>query len=508
MKSRIIPFFAILFFLLAAVNCKQIISPFSPNQEAENQADNGRAGQDISAKNQTKETKPVKGGNEAADFRRDPDLRKSSPINRRHSGRYVTQKGVSQAASDTADIGFDTVGMQKKDKKKNKNKGNSDPVEENENEEQELYVQIQPDKWNINWAHSEGLVTVRIRGEGIGNIDPDSLCLIGPEGDEICGPVMTKTKGSSVMAKFLKKDAINLIPDPAPGELYEMQVSGEFSEGDGFGPLSCAVTVVGKKSKDEDEEEGELSLEIEPDEWDISWAESTGFTADDDEGEDMVVARITGEGFESIDLGSVSMGYGPCEGSESAASITPESEEMGDDAYVARFTRSAAIGLIGELEAGETHEIHVSGTLSGTESFCLSASITLVSEEAEGELSLKIKPDKWNLAWANDEDGEEDEDDEDEEENMVRAIISGDRFDEIDPDTIEISGPEGSTVDEMETEFEEDSFIVKFSKKKAIALIPDPEKGYHYSIFVSGSLTDGTSFALSDSIEIKGKKKD
>lgn len=80
---------------------------------------------------------------------------------------------------------------------------------------------------------------------------------------------MAGIKGSSVVAKFKKEEAIGLITDPKKSDIYDIQVAGEFN-GDGessFGPLTDKIIIMGEKSSQEDQNEnGEanLSLEINP----------------------------------------------------------------------------------------------------------------------------------------------------------------------------------------------------------------------------------------------------
>ena len=302
------------------------------------------------------------------------------------------------------------------------------------------------------------------------------------------------------MAKFLKKYTIGLIPDPQPGDTYEIGVTGEFKDGSSFGPLYDTIMIVGEKSDEEepDDEETDLSLEIEPDEWNLSWSNGNSNTANRDNGEDVVIARISGQGFENIGQGSLAMAYGACGEANGLSSITPVFEEKEEDCYVAKFLQSEAIGLIPDPEEGATHQIHVTGNLEGGETFCLSHTITIVGEDEEVELSLNIKPDKWNIAWAKNDDNEDGE---------IKARISGEGFDEIDSESVVMRGPGGDEISPSKTEFSGSFFQAIFSQSDAMSLISDPQVGAQYEIHIIGTLEEGSPFDLSHQITIKGKKK-
>jgi len=68
--------------------------------------------------------------------------------------------------------------------------------------QQELNVQVHPDKWNVNWEHSQGLLTVRISGEGYENIDPDSITLSIDEGGDLISPWMAGVKGTALFTRL------------------------------------------------------------------------------------------------------------------------------------------------------------------------------------------------------------------------------------------------------------------------------------------------------------------
>jgi hypothetical protein len=138
----------------------------------------------------------------------------------------------------------------------------------------------------------------------------------------------------------------------------------------------------------------------------------------------------------------------------------------------------------------------VTGELTDSTPFNLTFWITISGKKSgEGLLTLVIKPKKWNMAWADDGDGE------------VTARIKGEDFDKIDTtQPIQMRGPSGTPINRIGTELAGFSFIAKFSQSQAIALIPVPPEN-KYEIFVGFYLTDGTYRELSYWVSIKGKKK-
>jgi hypothetical protein len=510
MKMRMISLLAVLILLAAAFSCKQVTSPFSPDPESkEQEANPENTDGDASSKSITKESGLIN------DERRDTGLHKNPQTKYDLDTAHVpSYKLLNEEKIQDKDTGSatskDGLGNESNLQFKEKTgfKGISNPVEKNKKTNQELKVWIQPDKWNLNWEQSEGLVTVRIIGEGFKDIDPDSITLSFSGGDGLDEFFMSEIRGSSLMTKFFKKDALGLIADPQPGDTYEIGVTGEFKDGSSFGPLNDTIMIVGETSDeeepDDEEEETELSLEIEPDEWSLSWSDGDGATASGDNGGGVVTAIISGEGYENIVEGSVVMAYGACGGADGLSAVSPVYEEKSEDSYLAEFLQSEAIGLIPDPEEGATHQIHVTGNLEGDETFCLSHEITIVAEEEEEEeesdevsLSLDIKPDKWNIAWANDDDSD----------GEVKARIRGEGFREIDPASAIMKGPEGDEISPSETEFSGSFFQAAFSKKEAIGLISDPQVGFKYTIHVIGVLADDSPFDLSYKITIKGKRK-
>lgn len=118
------------------------------------------------------------------------------------------------------------------------------------------------------------------------------------------------------------------------------------------------------------------------------------------------------------------------------------------------------------------------------------------NNDSTSPLKVEIRPMNWNVNWENSED-------------EVIAKISGDEYDQIVSGTVKMESPDGlDPIDSYEEDVGGVYFIAKFYQKDAITLIADPETGESYEIHVTGELEDGSTFDLSDTITIVGKKKD
>ncbi len=237
---------------------------------------------------------------------------------------------------------------------------------ENDSSEQELAVEIQPSRWNINWTHSEGLVTVWVYGSGFEAINPASLRMVGPEGDKTGEPLFSQAGPFFAMAKFSKSEAIGIIPEPVPGQTYDIQVI--WGDGNGSGTdsgLSCPITIVGNRWL-----AGELKLEIRPNTWNIAWANAK----EDGDGDDLVTARISGKGFDQIEVTSA---HPLTMSGPTGASIAPVRTELTGICFQAKFTQKDAISLIPSPPSQSRYEITVSFYLKDGTSHQLSAWVTV-----------------------------------------------------------------------------------------------------------------------------------
>ncbi|MFO7865265.1 MAG: hypothetical protein R6V02_00440 [Candidatus Aminicenantes bacterium] len=220
-----------------------------------------------------------------------------------------------------------------------------------------------------------------------------------------------------------------------------------------------------------------LELEIRPDRWSTDWSEDNSYSTDE------VIAKISGKGFDRIDYDSVRMTYMDEE-------IKPYEYDLGDRFFIAKFHQYEAISLIPDPKRGETPAIFVTGEIGDNgETFELSAAITIVGEKPAGELSLEIRPDRWNTAWSK-------------SEGVVLAMFSGEGFDEIPCDSVEMSGENGESISFHTCSLSDSRFIVKFKQKEVIDLIPaDAGRGDTCDITVSGTVS-GEDFSFTRTITI------
>lgn len=218
----------------------------------------------------------------------------------------------------------------------------------------DLSADIQPDVWNTNWEHSEGTVSVVIRGSGLDKIDTSTIVLIGTDaaaGD--LSPVRVQSTRTQIRAFFAKSDAIELLDTPERGETHELKI--EFKAGDETKSLPLHVRVVGPNGDDgdDDDDEAELEGEIQPDTWNTNWVRSAG----------TVSVKITGDGLGDIDLTSIVL-----IGTDPAAAPLPALRASKSGNHVrAFFAKSAAIKTLDTPTAGETHEIIIRFDVAGTQ---------------------------------------------------------------------------------------------------------------------------------------------
>ncbi len=369
MKIRIILLACIFIFSFLSVSCNKDGTPYAPKTDAEEQtADTANTGSVASTGSYSNVSRSAKSEERGSYHRPKSDVKGKSRTNHAASDGQVSEAStgneVSNATFNSATASYNP----KLRPKPGSNKGPSRDGENNNETTQELRVRIQPFKWNINWANSMGLVTVRISGEGFEEINPETLRMVGPEGAETGAPSMARVGPYSVVAKFLKSEAIGIIPDPQRGVSYEIQVISQLNGGSDFDPpLIATIVVVGKKSL-----AGDLSLVIQPKKWNIAWGNNDN---NGDDSENVVTARISGDGFQDINPASVQMAYP--DGGMPPISPIPDSYEFGGVSFVIKFNQSDAISLILDPKRGDTHLIHVTGNLTDSTPFDLTYLITI-----------------------------------------------------------------------------------------------------------------------------------
>ncbi|HYN21042.1 MAG TPA: hypothetical protein VE078_08785 [Thermoanaerobaculia bacterium] len=209
----------------------------------------------------------------------------------------------------------------------------------------DLAADIQPDVWNTNWEHSEGTVSVVIRGSGLDKIDTSTIVLVGTDaaaGD--LAPLRVQSSRTQIRAFFAKSDAIDLLDTPERGETHELKI--EFTAGDEAKSLTLRVRVVGPSGDDDgedDDEEVDLEGQIQPDSWNTNWVGSAG----------TVSVKITGKGLADVELDSIVL-----IGTDPAAAPLPALRASRTGNHVrAFFAKSDAFKTLDTPATGERHEI-------------------------------------------------------------------------------------------------------------------------------------------------------
>ncbi|MCP5048250.1 MAG: hypothetical protein GY940_13845 [bacterium] len=121
-------------------------------------------------------------------------------------------------------------------------------IEDDDDEEEpsEYTLQLAPPNWNLNFTGASGSVKAIIRGEGIENIDLDSLEM---EGDNPGATALSATSaahnGNHIQADFPKNQVLDLLLNPASGTTHTVTVT--FTENGGAERLevSAEVTITG-----------------------------------------------------------------------------------------------------------------------------------------------------------------------------------------------------------------------------------------------------------------------
>lgn len=213
----------------------------------------------------------------------------------------------------------------------------------------ELSAAVQPDTWNTNYEHSEGTVSVVIRGGSLADVDTDSIELTGTD-DEAEGlePVRVQTTRTQIRAFFAKSDAIALLDTPERGETHELTLEFTLGEGEAAETKSLTfdVRIVGPGSGDDDDGDGEddeLEAEIQPSTWNTNWANSAG----------TVSVKITGDNLGDVDLKSIVL-----VGTDTAAEPLKALRASKTGNHIrAFFAKKDAIKTLDTPTAGETHDV-------------------------------------------------------------------------------------------------------------------------------------------------------
>lgn len=231
--------------------------------------------------------------------------------------------------------------------------------------------------------------------------------------------------------------------------------------------------------------QGDLALDIRPGKWNLSWIEC-------DECDDWVVAKINGEGHETIEPTTVVM-VGPDGATLPLDTSDPNMWEVGGTYFTAKFPKQAAILLITDPVPNTEYPIMVNFTYSGG-AWSLSDTILIHGKLPKtGDLLIQLNPDKWNTNWAR-------------SNGTVQVKFWGSGYDMVDATTVKMVGPTSIEAIPSSVRLTDDHFIVFFNKIDAIAIIPEPKKGDKYTITITGNGGDGP-FSFPYGIEIVGSNK-
>lgn len=229
----------------------------------------------------------------------------------------------------------------------------------------------------------------------------------------------------------------------------------------------------------------QLQVQIQPKKWNLNWGES----------EDEVVAKISGEGHDTIQTDSVEIS-----GPDGIMKIENANLvfEIGGTYFIAKFRQSEAIEIINDPVPGMDYIIKVEYVLNG-ETLYLEDTIEIVGKMPRDseELSIQVNPTKWNTNW-------------EKSSGTVMVKFWGEGYNQIDPPatTVMMVGPDdGGVIYPVASNLTDDHLIVKFSKKEAISIITEPTPGDKYVIRITNAPNGLVTFSFEYAIKIVGSKK-
>lgn len=213
-----------------------------------------------------------------------------------------------------------------------------------------LAVELQPDVWNTNYARSAGTISAVIRGGGLGEIDLDSIVLVGTDAAE--GPVAAlraSRQGNQIRAFFAKDDALASLDTPSRGEVHEVTIEFTLGADNVEKSLTDRVRIVGPAGAGDGEVD--LDLALQADHWNVNWVRSRG----------TVSALIRGKGLADIDLTSIEM-VGTAPDAEPLPAL--RARRAGNQVR-AFFAQADAFATLDTPKPGEVHEITIRLTVAG-----------------------------------------------------------------------------------------------------------------------------------------------
>jgi putative sterol carrier protein len=353
-----------------------------------------------------------------------------------------------------------------------------------------LTLEIDPAEWNLNFTKSSGTVEAFIRGEGIDEIDLNSIQMKGDNPsslDEPLSAISATRQGDHIHARFPKNQVIDLLLDPAVGTTHTIIVSVVEIDGTERLELTAEITII----EDEDDDgidPSELTLEIDPDEWNLNFTKSSG----------TVEAFIMGEGIDKIDLDSIQMmGDNP-----NAVPLSANSARLKGDHIHARFPKNQVIDLLLNPAEGTTHTIIISFLeIDGTERMELSAEITIEDDDDDDDeidpttLTLQLAPPQWNMNFSKNS-------------GTVNALIRGQGIENIDLDSIEMMGdnPDAVPLPAISASLQGNHVQARFPKNQVLDLLLNPAPGTVHTVTVTFEGNQGGGrLEVSTEVTITGK---
>jgi hypothetical protein len=328
----------------------------------------------------------------------------------------------------------------------------------------ELTLEIDPVLWNLNFfTDSTGTVEAFIRGEGLNQIDLNSIEMTGDNPDAVpLAAISANIDGGQINALFPRDQVLGLLLNPVDGSTHTITISFLPIGGTERIELTAVITI-----EDDIIDPEDLELEIDPDEWSLNFPKSSG----------TVEAFIEGEGIDLIDLTTIEMmGDNPDVEPLPALSAT-----LKGDKIHARFPKNQVIDLLLNPEEGSTHTITISFLpIGGTEEdrIELTAEITIEEDDDEepepSDLSLKIIPSTWNMNYSG-------------SSGTVKAQIRGDGIEDIDLDTIEMAGDNSAAepLSAISAKLSGNHINADFPKNQVLDLLQDPAKGTTHTVTVT-----------------------
>jgi len=349
-----------------------------------------------------------------------------------------------------------------------------------------LSLKVEPEEWSLNFSNSSGTVEAFIRGEGIDQIDLDSIEMTGDNSSaQPLTTVSVSINNNQIHARIAKNQVLDILLNPEPGSTHNITVTFEAGENGQQFELTASIFI------EDDEDDGsidisELSLEIDPSEWNMNYINCSG----------TVEAFIRGDGIELIDLNSIKM-----EGDNTAAQpLAASSVSITNNQIHARFPKNQVLELLLNPEPGSSHTITITFLEEETGiQFELQAVITIEDDEDDGEvdpseLSLEVVPPQWNLNYSK-------------SSGHVKVFIRGEGIENIDLDSIEMSGDNSaaSPLAADSASHQGNHVQADFPKNQVLDLLMEPVSGSVHTITILFYATGGgEQMELSTDITITG----